>query len=767
MSLDENENAPGYGSGGVHEYEELGTGRFENDVAVAAPPQAPSFKPEQMDAFRGTGFELIALNAWNALDAKGRKIGKAPTGRGWRSRQPLDADEAVQAMSDGRNVGVRLRACDLVVDVDPRNFPPGTDPLRQLQDDLGINFGDWPTVVTGSGGLHIYMRKPDELAVKEGIDLYPGIEFKALGRQVVAPGSIHPDTRKAYLWDDLGPRVADGVPDAPEALLRLIRRPERASTAEAGEVEAEQLAEMLSGLNAEDYRDQDRWLELMMACHHATGGAGREEFIAWSTSDAHYSDHSDVIGRRWDSLRTDRKGFTAKTLYMHLHKAGRGELIPRPTAQDDFAGGLDDPLMEGIAADIGSAPKRQGVADEWVYVIDAEVFVRRSDGKKWKKEQWKARYAGLMSQGDIISAVFRGSFPVRKFEALVYIPGGAEFPDGEQGGRYNIWKPSSVEAKAGDVSPFLEHMSYLFADEEERGYVLDYLAMLVQRPEQKINYALLVKGAQGAGKSWIGRLMTRIIGSPNVTAPSNSEVVSRWTAWTEGAQLAIIEELMCLGRLDLANRLKPIITEPTLRIEDKGCSLYSIPNHLNLIAFTNHDDAVPIERGDRRWLVVFSEAESRDEPYYERLFDYLEGDGPSAVKQWLLDREIKLSPKGMAPKTKGKAEMRRLSLSEAEQYLAELLEEGVAPFDFDLVRLDDVVNAVPVAVQRQTKSLRNRVAKWLKEEVGALKHSRYTKQSGSDRPAVQVWSIRNHEHWTNAGAAARTDAYLDHVKVIE
>ena len=45
----------------------------------------------------------------------------------------------------------------------------------------------------------------------------------------------------------------------------------------------------------------------------------------------------------------------------------------------------------------------------------------------------------------------------------------------------------------------------------------------------------------------------------------------------EGAQLAVVEELMTLGRLEVANRLKPVITDPTIRIEEKNCSIYSIP----------------------------------------------------------------------------------------------------------------------------------------------------------------------------------------------
>lgn len=136
------------------------------------------------------------------------------------------------------------------------------------------------------------------------------------------------------------------------------------------------------------------------------------------------------------------------------------------------------------------------------------------------------------------------------------------------------------------------------------------------------------------------------------------------------------------------------------------------------------------------------------------------------MKHFLRQRRIGLNPKGVAPATRGKAEMRQLSLGEAEQHLAELLEEGAAPFDFDLVKLDDVVEAVPAPIQRQARNLRNRVAKWLKEEVGAVRFSRYTKQDGSGRPSIQLWAIRDHARWEQAGAAARVDAFLAQTKVI-
>src|SRR3546814_12037872 len=137
---------------------------------------------------------------------------------------------------------------------------------------------------------------------------------------------------------------------APDVRIELIRRPERASMTEAGAYSPDELAEMLTGLNSEDYRDHDKWVGVMMACHDATAGDGREEFIAWSTSDPQYAADAWIIGRRWDSLHAGTVGqrVTVKTLYKHLHAAGRGGLIPRVSPEEEFAEGLGDKHRERV-----------------------------------------------------------------------------------------------------------------------------------------------------------------------------------------------------------------------------------------------------------------------------------------------------------------------------------------------------------------------------------------------------------------------------------
>lgn len=594
------------------------------------------------------------------------------------------------------------------------------------------------------------------MAVLNEIAGYPGVEFKSLGRQVVAAGSVHPNGRPYGLDDDVLALSLRDAPEATTALLDVIARPSVAASATgSGEITPEQLERLLSKLDVTAYSGRhDDWLAIMMAAHHGTDGTGVDEFVAWSVGDADYAGDEDRIRGRWASLTIKPGGITLATLLKALSDAGHGAFIEevlRAPAAEDFPNDIDQPAEP-------AKRKSMAVWDDWVWVVEPYQFVRRSDTRKYRTEQWKSVFANLKPDGDVLGAIWKGNLPMRKFEALVYLPEADEFPDGEDGGRYNIWRRSGVEAVPGDVSLFLDHMAYLFPDEAERAHVLDYLALLVQRPADKIHFALLVRGTQGTGKSWIGNLMERIVGSRNTVRPSNDEVTSRWTAWMEGAQLAVIEELMTLGRREVANRLKPAITDPTLRIEQKHCSIYSIPNCLNFLCFTNHEDALPIEHGDRRWLVVFSPAVKRDEAYYRRLFGYLDGGGAAHVKHWLAERRVALNPHGVAPATVGKEAMRRLGMGDAEAFLLDLFEAGEPPFDFDLVRLDDLVDVVPAAL-RGRSSLRARLSKWLKEEIGAVDQSRYTK-ADRNRPAYQLWSVRDHDRWREVGAAGRIDAFM-------
>ncbi|MFN4010383.1 MAG: hypothetical protein ACK4K8_10550, partial [Pannonibacter sp.] len=64
--------------------------------------------PEALNAHVTAGHDLIPID------------GKRPVRTGWRRMPALTPKEAMARLSTRKNVGVRLRDTDLVIDVDPR-----------------------------------------------------------------------------------------------------------------------------------------------------------------------------------------------------------------------------------------------------------------------------------------------------------------------------------------------------------------------------------------------------------------------------------------------------------------------------------------------------------------------------------------------------------------------------------------------------------------------------------------------------------------------
>jgi len=347
--------------------------------------------------------------------------GKRPRHRNWL-KWPYDSAKVVNiCVARNWNVGVRLSRQQLVIDVDPRNG--GAQGFKNLCADLDLDHTSWPRVETGSGGSHFYMTLPEGVRVVDTLKDYAGVEFKSFGRQVVAAGSIHPDTGHPYFWEGID-HPSDAL-QAPACLVDAIRRPQRKGEAVApGRYSQEQIARALDALDVTEFRDQDKWFRLMAAVHHASNGEARSEFIDWSTSDPQYAGDAEIIGRRWDSLHANRSnGITARTLDRILSEAGVANLQAAGDASGDFDDEVDwsdDSWMEG--GDLSEATTTQngtGLSYRIAQDIEPEAI-------EWC---WPNRFA-VGKLGMIAGFPDQGKSQITMNIAATVSKGG-DWPDGE------------------------------------------------------------------------------------------------------------------------------------------------------------------------------------------------------------------------------------------------------------------------------------------------------------------------------------------------
>src|SRR6185436_3645012 len=182
------------------------------------------------------------------------KTGKAPLDAGWPTKRYNHKEVIARAVKQNRNTGVALRSNQLVIDVDPRNG--GDKSFRNLCADFRIDPSQFPRVITGSGGDHYYMTKPADFPVLDTVEGYEGVEFKSKGRQMVAPGSIHPETGEHYVWAEDHPPLAE-LPEVPRRLLKIIQRPQRSATHGGGQYTQEQIAKALDQLDPCKFAEHD------------------------------------------------------------------------------------------------------------------------------------------------------------------------------------------------------------------------------------------------------------------------------------------------------------------------------------------------------------------------------------------------------------------------------------------------------------------------------------------------------------------------------
>lgn len=647
---------------------------------------------------------LIPLHRWDAKDAKGRPRGKTPRDGAWQARDYDSREVLEHAARDGRNVGVRLSAEWLVLDVDPRNFPEGRDSLAELVADTGLDLSTAPHTMTGSGGHHYWFRKPADVQVLDSLEDYQGVEFKSAGRQVVAAGSVHPNGNK-YRWDDFAPEPEE-APQLPDALLNLIRRSTRAhgDAAGFGELTPEMLAETLEQIDPEDFKDHNTWRDLMMACHHATGGEGRQEFIDWSTQDADYQDDAWIIGRRWDSLHaTAGKGgrpITVKLLHKVVQAAG-GE-VARVKPEDDFEAyedpaelgqGVDDallraePKLEGKAAILEEMNVQHCVVMEngkfRIFTEEFDPVLGRHFYQRSTKEDFQNLYCNSFVEQVNDRPTTRAQFWLKHHARRQY-KGVIFDPSGDHAGWLNLWRGWAEKPKHGDWSLLDQLIREVLTDGDRKAYeyVMNWIAAMFQRPSEPAEVAIAFKGAKGTGKGTLGRVLQSLAGAHGLHISSPEHITGRFNSHLQNCILLFADEAFWAGDKTGEAKLKALVTEPTVAYEGKGRDAVMGKNLIHIIMASNSDWVVPAGLDGERRFAVFEVNESRkdDHAFFRALNRQLDEGGRAAFLHDMLARNVVgWHPRNDIPQNSALAEQKLRGMEPEFAWWHSLLYTGELP----------------------------------------------------------------------------------------
>lgn len=347
----------------------------------------------------------------------------------------------------------------------------------------------------------------------------------------------------------------------------------------------------------------------------------------------------------------------------------------------------------------------------------------------------------LLSSGDL-----------RRVSRLTYKPGSPPFCEdydpttGRTYRAYNRYTPSTLQPQnPKEARWFVDHINYLCNDDGEAfAAIMKWCAHTVQFPAEKMNFGVLLQGVQGTGKSFVAQVMSRVLGPQNTSeSVTPQQVMSQFTEWMSNKQLITIEEIRDRDeRFRIYEHMKTLITGEVVRINPKGLPAYDIPNRTNFLCFTNHEDAVPMDDDDRRFIIHFSRAKPREPRYYKELALHVQNNSGS-VLQYLKEVDLRgFDPKGRAPMTSSKREFMSHSGSPIFRWISDGISSETFPLDGDLVVLQDLRNVLPQGLRSVSDiNLSAALRKMEAEPLGQKKfaHGR-----------LHVWAIRNHDKWKGA-----------------
>lgn len=279
---------------------------------------------------------------------------------------------------------------------------------------------------------------------------------------------------------------------------------------------------------------------------------------------------------------------------------------------------------------------------------------------------------------------------------------------------FNLYRPPNV--RAGDAKlaePWVSHIMRIYPEEAQ--HIINWLAHRVQRPDEKINHAIVLGGAQGIGKDTILEPVKAAIGPWNFTEVSPAHMLGRFNGFVKSVILRVSEarDLGDTDRFAFYDHMKTYTAAPpdVLRVDEKNIKEYSVFNVCGVIITTNHKtDGIYLPADDRRHYVAWSEL-SRDSfpsSYWSDLYRWYGNGGTEHVVAYLQQRDLSnFDPKAPPAKTAA---------------FWDIVASNQAPEDAELAdALDNLNRPNVVTVARIAEVASDLFAEWLRDRRNSRK----------------------------------------------
>lgn len=142
--------------------------------------------------------------------------------------------------------------------------------------------------------------------------------------------------------------------------------------------------------------------------------------------------------------------------------------------------------------------------------------------------------------------------------------------------------------------------------QEHYDFLLKYIAHMIQKPDERIPLAFIIKGKQGTGKNvWLNAVGNLLNKKNYISSANPKDFFGEYAEGFYHKLLVNINECEGKDTFDFEGRMKSFITEDTITLNPKFVRPTTIQNYARLIIFTNKPNPISIDvkSKDRRYVV--------------------------------------------------------------------------------------------------------------------------------------------------------------------
>ena len=245
-------------------------------------------------------------------------------------------------------------------------------------------------------------------------------------------------------------------------------------------------------------------------------------------------------------------------------------------------------------------------------------------------------------------------------EGLAFCPNPAKCTPNQ----YNLFRGYAITPVAGTVEPFIRHVTQVVCagDLNAAKFVMQFFAHMLQKPDEKPSVAIVMKSIEGTGKGALmqpflamcGEYAGNTNGAYLLTGRFNSVVANK---------LLIFSDEVDLTDPKSADKLKALISEPTVMIERKGLDAIPVGSYTRFVFASNMETVLKAGSRERRYLVLEPSADfAQNTEYFESYFAWLNNNGAAHLMHYLLNLDISDFNPRKAPVTQALLDEKMASL---------------------------------------------------------------------------------------------------------